>query len=129
MANRVVHFEIEAKDSKRASKFYSKAFGWDMQVQGKEFGDYIVAVTGDTKEPGGINGGIYPAEGKKKVNAFRCVIGVDDVKKAIKAVEGASGKVTGKPQDIPGIGIFVSCLDTEGNQFTMLQPSPMMQKK
>jgi predicted enzyme related to lactoylglutathione lyase len=27
----VVHFEIPAKDSKRASAFYSKAFGWQFE--------------------------------------------------------------------------------------------------
>jgi len=33
MANRIVHFEIEAKDTKRASKFYHSAFGWKMDQQ------------------------------------------------------------------------------------------------
>ena len=134
MANRVVHFEIEAKDSKRASKFYAKAFGWDMQPQGKEMGNYIVAVTGPSmpdKNPKnlGINGGIYKAEKKKQVNAYRCVIGVDNIKKAMKDVKAAGGKVTGdKPMDIPTIGLFISCMDTEGNNFTLLQPSPLMPK-
>ena len=134
MPNRVVHFEIEAKDPKKTGRFYSSAFGWKLETQGKEYGGYIVVGTGPAmpdKDPKnmGINGGIYPAEGKKKVNAFRCVIGVDDVKKAMKDVKKAGGKVFGEPMDIPKVGIFISCEDPEGNQFTMLQPSPSMMPK
>jgi uncharacterized protein len=140
MANRVVHFEIEAKDKKRANKFYSEAFGWKMDEQPEEYGGYIVVTTGDPKEPGGINGGIYQ-EDQKKLNAYSCVISVDDADKAIADVKKAGGKVfddnktpdgkeLGEKVDIPGIGIYVKCEDTEGNRFTLLQASPdMMQQK
>src|SRR5579872_185016 len=140
MANRVVHFEIEAKDKERAKKFYSEAFGWKMDAQPEEYGGYVVVTTGDPKEPGGINGGIYQ-EDKKKLNAFSCVVAIDDVDQAIVAVKKAGGKVfddnvtpdgkkLGEKMDIPGIGIYVKCEDTEGNKFTLLQPSPdMMQGK
>jgi len=30
--NPVVHFEMPAKDRARVSEFYTKAFGWKMQV-------------------------------------------------------------------------------------------------
>src|SRR5581483_5375378 len=92
MPNRVVHFEIEAKDKARASKFYADAFGWDMQVQPEEYGGYIIAVTGDPKEPGGINGGLFQVE-HKELNAYSCTIAVDDIKKAIADVRAAGGKV------------------------------------
>ncbi len=139
MGNRVVHFEIEAKDKNRASKFYSDAFGWKMEQQPEEYGGYVVVTTGDPKEPGGINGGIYQ-EDKKLINAFSCVIAVDDIDKAINDVKNAGGKVfddnktpdgneLGEKIDIPGIGIYVKCEDTEGNRFTLLQPSPAMEQK
>ncbi len=142
MANRVVHFEIEAKDAKRAKDFYASAFGWKMEEQGEDFGGYIIVKTGentgDMKDIG-INGGIYQEE-QKKLNAFSCVIGVDDVDKAIADVKAAGGKVfddnktpdgkvLGEKMDIPGIGIYVKCEDTEGNRFTLLQPSPDMTPK
>lgn len=57
MPNRVVHFEIEATDKERANKFYADAFGWKMDQMGEEYGGYVVAITGDPNEPGGINGG------------------------------------------------------------------------
>ena len=128
MANRVVHFEIEAKDLNRAKDFYSKAFGWEMQSMGGDYGEYVVVVTGDPKEPGAINGGLYQAmDDKKEVNAYRCVVAVDDVNKAMKDVKAAGGKILSeKPDDIPNVGLYVKCEDTEGNFFTLLQPSPDM---
>jgi len=136
MPNRIVHFEIEAKDKERAKKFYSDAFGWKMDPQPEEYGGYITVTTGDPKEPGGINGGIYQEE-NKLINAFSCVVAVDDIDKAIEDVKKAGGKVfddnktpdgkmLGEKIDIPGIGIYVKCEDTEGNRFTLLQPSSDM---
>jgi hypothetical protein len=130
MGNRVVHFEIEAQDVTRAKQFYSKAFGWKMQEMGGDYNDYVVAQTGEPMEPMGINGGIYHGKAKKEVNAYRCVVGVDDVEKAMKDVEAAGGKVLSKkPDNIKNVGLYVSCEDTEGNRFTLLQPSPDMMPK
>src|SRR5579872_469710 len=93
MPNRIVHFEIEAKDKDRATKFYEEAFGWEMQRMGPDMGNYVVIVTGDPKEPGGINGGLYQAGEKKEINAYSCVVGVDDIDKAIADIRKAGGKV------------------------------------
>jgi predicted enzyme related to lactoylglutathione lyase len=126
MPNRIVHFEIEAADRERAKAFYSQAFGWGMQQLGAEMGDYVVVTTGDPKEPGGINGGIYltPPGASKELNAFSCVVGVDDIDSAMQNVTAAGGQLFGDKMDIPGIGTFARCKDTEGNIFTMLQPLP-----
>jgi predicted enzyme related to lactoylglutathione lyase len=130
MPNRVVHFEIEAQNVDRAKKFYTKAFGWKTQQIGDDYGDYVVVQTGENTgkmEDMGINGGIYRGKKKKEINAYRCVVGVENVKQAIKNVKAAGGKVLSKgANDIPNVGLFVSCEDTEGNRFTMLQPSPNM---
>ncbi len=135
MANRVVHFEIPATNKKRASDFYTKAFGWKMEDMGANYGGYVVASSGPSMPDSnpanlGINGGIYEIK-KKDVNAYRCVIGVEDIEKAMKDVKSSGGKIiTEKPDDIPGVGIFAKCEDTEGNIFSLLQPSPdMMPKK
>src|ERR1700730_11069435 len=125
MANRVVHFEIEAEDLDRAKKFYSEAFGWKMEQMGDEFGGYVVVTTGNPKEPGGINGGLYKTPGvKKEMNAFRCVVAVNSVDEAMKAVEAAGGKILGKKMDIPSVGLNVIVEDPEGNMFSLLQPAP-----
>ncbi len=125
MANRVVHFEIQAKDLERAKKFYSETFGWKMEQMGPEMGSYVVITTGDPKEPGGINGGLVQTD-NKTWNAYSCVVSVDDIKKAMEDVKGAGGQVIDGPMDIPGVGQYALCKDTEDNFFTLLQPSPDM---
>jgi predicted enzyme related to lactoylglutathione lyase len=126
MPNRVVHFEIEATDRERAKKFYTQAFGWQLEQLGDDMGQYVVVTTGDQQEPGGINGGIYASApgATKEINAFSCVIGVDNIDLSIAGVKSAGGDVLGDKMDIPTIGTFVRCKDTEGNFFTMLQPLP-----
>lgn len=133
--NSVVHFELPAKNRKRVSDFYTKAFGWQMQQLGKEMGNYILATTtasdkktGRPKNPGAINGGFFE---KTKANQYpSVVIAVDDIKQAMRKVKAAGGKVLGgqkpgKPDDIPGVGLYVSFHDTEGNRVGILQPSQM----
>jgi predicted enzyme related to lactoylglutathione lyase len=50
------------------------------------------------------------------------VIGVDDIKEHINRVEKSGGNVLGEPLNIPGIGLYVSFFDTEGNRVGMIQP-------
>ena len=42
----------------------------------------------------------------------------------IKAYLGAGGNVLGEPMEIPGVGKYVSFMDSEGNRVSMLQPLP-----
>lgn len=126
--NPVVHFEMPYKDAKRVSKFYVSAFGWGMNDAGPDMGHYIVAQTSETdnnrmvKTPGTINGGFYPKS--KTTNPYPSfVVSVDDIKTAVVAVKKAGGKILGKPQTIPGIGLWVVFQDTEGNKVSMLQAS------
>src|SRR5262252_625434 len=126
MPNRVVHFEIEAADRERAKRFYSQAFGWQMQQMGPDMGEYVVVITGDATEPGGINGGIFatPPGATKELNAYSCVVGVENIDQSMDKVKAAGGELLGEKMDIPTVGTFVRCRDTEGNIFTMLQPLP-----
>lgn len=135
--NPVVHFEMPYKDPKRVSKFYASAFGWGMTDAGKNMGHYVVAQTTDTdknqmvKKPGTINGGFYQYNAKNPNLQYpNVVIAVSDIKKAMKTVEKAGGKVLGGqkkgvPDDIPGIGLYCAFVDTEGNRVGMLQPKGM----
>ncbi|MCA1819395.1 MAG: VOC family protein [Halobacteriales archaeon] len=127
----VTHFEMPAKDKKRASKFYSTVFGWQMQQLGPEMGEYMTATTTEVdakrmpKAPGAINGGFYAPTDDPLSKVPSVVIAVKDVKASMKAVEKAGGKLLGKPDEIPGIGTWVSFQDTEGNRVSMLQPKQM----
>lgn len=123
----VVHFEMPYEDRKRLAKFYESAFGWQMQMLGQEMGEYVLAVTVETdeagpKKPGAINGGFFPKNDEALYPSL--VVAVDNIAEAVKKVTLAGGKVLGEPAEIPGVGIYVSLLDTEGNRLSMLQPIP-----
>lgn len=126
--NPVVHFEMPYKDAKRVAEFYQKAFGWQMNETGPEMGGYITAYTAETDEnrmvktPGTINGGFYDLTMSQASSAPSVVISVDDLQEAVKNLEAAGGKLLGEPQDIPGIGMWVSFEDSEGNRVSILQP-------
>jgi predicted enzyme related to lactoylglutathione lyase len=76
------------------------------------------------KKPGAINGGFFARKPEWPVQHPSVVIAVDDIQAAMKKVAEAGGKVLGEPMEIPGIGQYVSFLDTEGNCVSMLQPIP-----
>jgi uncharacterized protein len=125
--NPVVHFELPAEDRKRMAEFYTNAFGWKAEMMGPEMGDYVVVTTSEVdenrrpKEAGKINGGLFP----KNANTAQhpsVVIAVDDISESIKDIEKAGGKVLGEPVDIPMVGKYVSFLDSENNQNSILQP-------
>jgi hypothetical protein len=126
--NPVVHFEMPAEDRKRVAQFYSKVFGWKTEQLGEEMGNYVLATTTDSdemgpKKPGAINGGFFQKTDDKPAQHPSVVIAVEDIKQHMKSVESAGGKVLGEPWDIPGVGLYVSFLDTEGNRVGMIQPS------
>ncbi len=136
--NPVVHFEMPSGDQKRMVDFYSNVFGWKTQQLGPAMGDYVVVTTSELDEkgfptkPGRINGGFYKKTDDKISQAPSVVIAVDDIREHMKKVEAAGGKilggqVSGEPDDIPGIGLYVSFVDTEGNRVSMIQPSMGME--
>lgn len=130
MNSRVIHFEVQADDVKRAKDFYEKTFGWKVeQMMKKEDGgmDYWGLTTGKEGTPG-INGGLYQRPKDEKVYYFDDTIAVDNIDGAIKLVKENGGKIrsekTGKEKDeIPGVGWFASAIDTEGNHFGIMQPT------
>jgi uncharacterized protein len=126
--NSVVHFEIPAEDRKRIANFYTKVFGWKTQQLGEDMGDYVLATTTDSdengpKKPGAINGGFFQKTDDKPAQYPSVVIAVEDIKEHMMNVEKSGGKVLGEPMDIPGVGLYVSFFDTEGNRVGMIQPT------
>ncbi len=135
--NPVVHFEMGYNDKDRMVKFYETAFGWKAQDMGADMGNYVVAQTTETSEDGmvqtkgAINGGFYQKTDDPLSQAPSVVVSVDDVHEAMKAVEAAGGTILGgmnaqgehtmEPQMIPGVGLWISAQDTEGNRFSILQ--------
>lgn len=127
--NPVVHFEMPYEDRARLSSFYAKAFGWQMRPTGEEMGNYVLATTTEVKDgrpvrPGEINGGFFEKKPDWPAQYPSVVIAVDNITEAMAQVTRAGGKVFGEPMDIPGVGAYVSFMDTEGNRVSMLQPLP-----
>jgi predicted enzyme related to lactoylglutathione lyase len=127
--NPVVHFEMPYDDKVRMTKFYGQAFGWQSQMLGADMGDYVVTTTTPTdasgpKNPGAINGGFFQRHPDWPAQHPSVVIAVDDIRVAMKQVGQAGGEVLGEPMLIPGIGQYVSFMDTEGNRVSMLEALP-----
>lgn len=125
----VIHFEMPYEDAARAANFYGTAFGWQTQALGPQMSNYIVANTcevtgGRPARPGAINGGLFEKTPDSPAQHPSVVIAVADIHASMEKVERAGGTVLGEPMDIPGIGAYVSFLDTEGNRAAMLQPLP-----
>lgn len=105
--NPVVHFEMPYENSDRLVKFYSQAFGWQLQKLGEEMGEYVTATTTEidenrmVKRPGAINGGFFPKKSDWPAQYPSVVIAVDDIKEAMRKVGDAGGKVLGEPVEIP----------------------------
>ncbi len=135
--NPVVHFEMGYKDRARMVKFYESVFGWKTETMGADMGNYVVAHTTETDKDGmvqtkgAINGGFYQKSNDPQSQAPSVVVSVDDINAAVKAVVDAGGKILGgvnpkgehtlEPQMIPGVGLWVSVKDTEGNRLSILQ--------
>jgi predicted enzyme related to lactoylglutathione lyase len=125
--NPVVHFEMPAEDRSRMSEFYTRVFGWKTQQLGEDMGNYVLATTTDSdekgpKKPGAINGGLFQKTDDKPAQYPSVVIAVEDIREHMSNVEKSGGKVLGDPVDIPGVGLYVSFFDTEGNRVSMMQP-------
>jgi uncharacterized protein len=126
--NPVVHFEMPADDRKRMADFYSNVFGWQTKLLGEDMGNYVTVATSETdkngrpKNPGNINGGFYPKTKEMPAQYPSIVIGTDDIKESARKVKAAGGKILGEPIEIPGVGLYLSFIDTEGNRVSLLRP-------
>ena len=124
----VVHFEMPYDNAERMAKFYQSAFGWKMKQFGEDMGNYVTADTTGApetgpKRPGAINGGFFQRKPDWPAQYPSVVIAVDDIRASMKKVTSGGGKVLGEPMEIPGVGQYVSFIDTEGNRVSLLQPS------
>lgn len=123
--NRVVHFEINADNVERASKFYRAVFSWKIEPWGPPEYGYMHVETGDASSPG-IDGGIWKGQGPRppegaRLNAFNCSIEVNNIDAILKQVKSEGGTVIREKAQIPGVGWLAMCTDTEGNTFGVMQ--------
>jgi uncharacterized protein len=127
----VIHFEIPAQNMVRIRKFYESAFGWQTTQLSPEMGNFVLAYTTETdenrvpKKAGAINGGFY--EKTESDQHIRLTILVDDIREAMEKIKAAGGRILGggqklgEPFELPGVGLFATFIDTEGNLVSIYQ--------
>ncbi len=119
--NPVVHFEIPADDMKRAERFYSKVFGWDINTS---YDIYFWVHTTDFDEknmstkPGEINGAIQKKDAD--ITSTRIGINVADIDDVLKRVLAEGGKVAITKTKLPK-SYYSVILDTEDNEVLLIE--------
>ena len=124
----VVHFEIPAKDPKRASAFYAKAFGWQFnQFPGFQYwsaGTTESDKDGRPAKPGAINGGMGK-KGEMAPDAVTVTIAVTDIDATLANIAKLGGKAHGKKTPVGDMGWSAYFKDTEGNIIGLWQNKSM----
>jgi predicted enzyme related to lactoylglutathione lyase len=116
MSGKVVHFEIPADDIDRARRFYTEAFGWQLQpLPEMNYTMVTTTPTGESgpTEPGAINGGMLRRE--SPISAPVIVIDVPDIDEALAKVEQLGGKTAIGRQAVGDMGFSGYFHDSEGN--------------
>ncbi len=114
----VIHFEIPAKDMKKAQKFYKTVFGWKMTDASSPQMKYTMVETTATgkrgpKKPGAINGGMTERSGKD--DTPRVVVHVRSIAAAIRKIKANGGKALSERMSVMDMGFYALCSDCEGN--------------
>ncbi|HXG07919.1 MAG TPA: hypothetical protein VNI77_11415 [Nitrososphaera sp.] len=120
---------MPAEDRNLIADFYTKVFDWKTEQLGKDMQHHVLATTTETdgnsrpKEPWAINCGFFQKTGSMPTQYPSVVIAAEDIKSKTMDAEQPEGKVLEEPMNIPGVGLYVSLLHTEGNRIAMLQPA------
>jgi len=116
--NRVVHFEIAAKDPAALAKFYTDTFEWKI-VKWPAPTEYWLAETGK-EGSNGINGALMGAN--EAMGPVVNTIGVENLDAMIEKVKANGGTIKSPKMAIPTVGWFAYAADPEGTPFGMMQP-------
>ena len=119
----VVHFEIPADNPKRAQKFYSTVFGWNINSM-PDMGYALLGTTEVDKnqmptKPGAINGGMLKRQAP--VKSVVITINVASIDDAAKKIVKQGGKVVRKKSKVGDMGYAAYFKDTEGNVIGLWQ--------
>ena len=122
MGNPVVHFEIAGPDGPALRRFYSDLFGWKIDVQSEEMGNYGLVSANE----GGIGGGVFPTtEDIPACSYVTFYVQVDDLRAALNKVAGMGGRVIMPPMEIaPGMGSIALFGDPADNTIGLYSPPP-----
>lgn len=109
MAAPVTHFEINAKDGKRAQEFYAGLFDWKINVV-PEMNYGLV----DTGWKGGIGGGIGQVDANTSPSAT-FYVQVEDVQAYLDKAVRLGGKIVQPLVEVPNMVTYGLFADPDGN--------------
>jgi predicted enzyme related to lactoylglutathione lyase len=105
------YFEIPSPDVNKAAKFYSKVFGWQVEVS-KEMGNYGMFCFKD----GSGGGGLDPSAKVSGELGINLVLKTDDIPAKLAQIKAAGGTIVKAKEALPGnygyVGYFK---DPNGN--------------
>ena len=119
IANKPVWVDLGTDDPAGARTFYSKLFGWKIEVNpDPQYGGYAMGEI-DGKQAAGIGGKMSP----QQPTAWSLYIGAESADDTAKKVEQAGGKVVAPPFDVGPQGRMASFADPIGAVISIWQPN------
>ncbi len=111
--------ELWTSDQAAAVALYGELFGWTQEgaMPMGAMGDYLFI-----QHDGGGIGAIGRAQPGGEGARWQYFLGVDDIDRAIKAVNDGGGELIGDPQQIPGGEFTVYGHDPQGATFGLVGP-------
>jgi predicted enzyme related to lactoylglutathione lyase len=121
VANKPAWVDLSTSDAPAAREFYSKVFGWKIEVNpDPQYGGYGMANVGGKQVAG-----IGPKMSPEAPTAWSVYIGTDNVDDLAKEVQAAGGKVIAPPFDVGDQGRMAVFQDPTGAFISGWQPRAM----
>jgi uncharacterized protein len=119
--NRAAWVDLSSSDAAASRAFYSKVFGWQVEVNpDPQYGGYALAKL-DGKDVGGIGPSMSPGA----PTAWNIYIGTDDIDDLAKQVQTAGGTVVAPPFDVGDQGRMAVFQDPSGAVISAWQGARM----
>jgi predicted enzyme related to lactoylglutathione lyase len=121
VANKPVWVDLSSSDAAGSRDFYSKLFGWKIEVNpDPQYGGYAMAQVGDKAVAG-----IGPKMSAEAPTAWTVYIGTEDAKDLARRVEAGGGKVIAPPFDVGDQGQMAVFQDPAGAFISAWKPQAM----
>ncbi|HKG56784.1 MAG TPA: VOC family protein [Candidatus Limnocylindrales bacterium] len=121
IANKPVWVDLASSDPAKSRDFYTKVFGWQVEVSDDpQYGGYGLAKV-DGKDAAGIGGKMSP----DMADAWTLYIGTADAEETARKVEAAGGKVVAPPFAVGDQGRMAVFQDSAGAYIAVWETSAM----
>ncbi len=121
IANKPMWVDLATSDAAAAREFYSKLFGWKIEVNpDPQYGGYGMAEVGGKRVAG-----IAPKMSPEAPTAWSIYIGTDDADDLAKKVTAAGGKIVMQPFEVGDQGRMAVFQDPSGAVISAWQPKAM----